>query len=203
MGVMARVGTCMDCGGETVGGLRGAVPKRCSPCNIKRKVDYNRERYQNFPEKRYQQPRASTTPRFRSIICSECSQPFEVQVRPGGLPKACDSCKHDRRLRVAREIVRPDEVRLAQRLRRYGLTVKQFEDMLQDQNGCCALCGRPPAGLEGRAALLEVDHCHESGNVRALLFQTCNTALGKFQDSPELLRKAADYVELHRMLGGQ
>lgn len=86
---------------------------------------------------------------------------------------------------------------MAQRLRRYGITLQQWLDMLVAQDGCCYLCGRRPEG-EGRKGTLEVDHCHDSGKVRALLCQTCNTALGKFQDSPELLRKAADYVERHR-----
>jgi len=42
--------------------------------------------------------------------------------------------------------------------------------------------------------LLYVDHCHSSGKVRGLLCHHCNTALGKFQDSVEVLSSAIDYL---------
>lgn len=195
--MVERVGMCEDCSTSfPASGSRGRVPKRCTGCALRRKVAANLARYRKNPPKR--QPRVAREPRFRPICCVECGLDFQVQVKPGGLPKSCDQCKHDRRLRLAREVVRPPEVRLAQRLRRYGLTPAEWQEMVAQQNGCCAICDRPPAGTEGRSAMLEIDHCHATGEVRALLCQSCNNSLGKFQDSPELLRRAADYIEFHR-----
>lgn len=60
------------------------------------------------------------------------------------------------------------------------------------QKGCCAICGRHHSAFKRRLA---VDHCHKTNKVRALLCAACNAGLGAFQDSPELLRKAANYIE--------
>jgi hypothetical protein len=65
-----------------------------------------------------------------------------------------------------------------------------YEAMLTSQGGVCAICGRPPS--EKRR--LAVDHDHATGAVRGLLCVPCNQALGRFQDSPDVLAAAAMYV---------
>jgi hypothetical protein len=42
------------------------------------------------------------------------------------------------------------------------------------------------------------DHCHLSGKFRGWLCDRCNKTLGHVKDSPELLRKLADYLEAHK-----
>jgi hypothetical protein len=42
---------------------------------------------------------------------------------------------------------------------------------------------------------LVIDHDHTTGEVRGLLCPTCNAGLGHFKDSPELLLKAALYLQ--------
>lgn len=82
---------------------------------------------------------------------------------------------------------------------KYGITLEEFEAMEAAQDGLCALCASPgtPNGRSGTKRL-SVDHCHETGRVRALLCNPCNVSLGLMKESPELLRKAADYLELFR-----
>lgn len=80
----------------------------------------------------------------------------------------------------------------AQRIEKtYGISLESFEQMLEDQEGCCFIC-RKPFEQESDAHL---DHCHVSGSVRGLLCSNCNNGLGRFLDNPEFLRRAADYLE--------
>lgn len=74
----------------------------------------------------------------------------------------------------------------------YGISYDEYLTMLTKQNNCCGLCERPESSF---ARGLCVDHDHATGRVRQLLCVNCNTALGKFQDNPDLLRKAANYIE--------
>lgn len=76
--------------------------------------------------------------------------------------------------------------------RKYGLTKEQYLSMFNEQGGRCAICEKVETDR-----YLAVDHCHETGKVRKLLCKDCNTSLGKFNDSPDLLRKAAEYLALY------
>jgi hypothetical protein len=71
-------------------------------------------------------------------------------------------------------------------LKRYGITSKDFETMLEKQNGACAVCKKKKK--------LCVDHDHETGKVRGLLCRACNTAIGNLGDSHEGLLNAAQYL---------
>jgi hypothetical protein len=78
-------------------------------------------------------------------------------------------------------------------MRKFGMTIEQYDAMLEAQGGGCFICGRPPR----EDISLHVDHDHFTGKVRGILCFCCNNALADFQDDPELLRKAAGYVSWH------
>jgi hypothetical protein len=78
------------------------------------------------------------------------------------------------------------------KLKKYGWTLEMVEDAKVAQKNLCAICG---TFMENP----EADHEHVCPPVpRELLCKPCNLALGLFKDSPEVLRKAAQYVEKHR-----
>lgn len=81
-------------------------------------------------------------------------------------------------------------------IRKYGLSIEQYEAMYKAQNGVCAICGR--LNVAGRR--LAVDHDHKTGQVRGLLCSGCNTGLGKFQDRIEILKAMIAYLENHNTL---
>lgn len=75
----------------------------------------------------------------------------------------------------------------------YGITIEEYESMRAIQNYSCAICFTPEA--ETTHGRLDVDHDHETGQVRGLLCGKCNKALGLMRDDAGLLRAAADYLE--------
>lgn len=71
---------------------------------------------------------------------------------------------------------------------RYGVTEEQVEQMIAEQGGICVICLRDEPK--------HVDHDHMTGLVRRILCFKCNGALGQFEDDPDRLRRAAEYLEL-------
>lgn len=74
--------------------------------------------------------------------------------------------------------------------RKYGITKQNYLTLWQAQGGLCSIC-ETPLGVDKRPA---VDHDHVTGKVRGLLCSKCNTGLGQFNDNPDLLLLACDYL---------
>lgn len=90
------------------------------------------------------------------------------------------------------------EARAAQRLyrllRKYGLTIEEYDEIMERQDGGCAICHATPEEGSGRWERLHVDHDHATERVRGILCHNCNSGLGHFKDDPELLRAAIHYL---------
>jgi hypothetical protein len=76
----------------------------------------------------------------------------------------------------------------------YGLTTSDYDAMLGEQGGGCAICG--VAEPEGQS--LHVDHCHDSGTVRGLLCFRGNAGLGQFDHDATRMARAAAYLQSAR-----
>lgn len=74
--------------------------------------------------------------------------------------------------------------------RTYGISADELDEMLESQNGRCAICGEKPE----RLASMHVDHDHERGHLRGLLCLSCNQGLGQFRDDPAMLLRAIVYL---------
>ena len=85
-------------------------------------------------------------------------------------------------------------------LRKYGITLEQYNQMLDAQGGVCAICKKPETakGNHGTARELAVDHCHDTGKVRGLLCSQCNTAIGKLTLADGTLESASQYLRPKR-----
>ena len=78
-----------------------------------------------------------------------------------------------------------------------GVDADRYQEMLKEQGGVCAICCKPERATDkasGKIKDLAIDHCHATGEVRALLCSNCNRALGLFNDDPAMLAKARLYV---------
>lgn len=82
-------------------------------------------------------------------------------------------------------------------MRKYGITIEDYEQMLERQNGVCAICLRPESGVDKSSTVkqLAVDHDHETGRVRGLLCFRCNVVTARFEEIGEdALDKVYEYL---------
>ncbi len=83
-------------------------------------------------------------------------------------------------------------------IRRFGITLTRYDEMVADQDGVCAICKAPPA--PSRRLSIDHDHacCPRYGScgmcIRGLLCDGCNGALGLFGDNTETIVSALDYL---------
>jgi len=78
--------------------------------------------------------------------------------------------------------------------RDYGITLEDYNNMFEEQNGVCAICGKPETS---KYTNLQVDHNHVTGKIRELLCGKCNRMLGHVNDNIDILKSAIEYLEKH------
>ena len=75
---------------------------------------------------------------------------------------------------------------------RYGITPEDYERMLKQQHGGCAMCDTTVPGTGKQ--FFDVDHCHRTGIVRGLLCGRCNKYLGWLEKNADLREVAEAYL---------
>lgn len=78
----------------------------------------------------------------------------------------------------------------------YNLTLEDYDKLLREQDGKCAICGTDTP--TGKWKVFAVDHCHKTGIVRGLLCNECNRGIGLLRDSSDILKKALDYLNRYK-----
>jgi 5-methylcytosine-specific restriction endonuclease McrA len=73
----------------------------------------------------------------------------------------------------------------------YKITVEEYDQKMLEQKGICAICPKHQSESKKKFA---VDHNHKTNQVRGLLCDNCNRALGYFQDNPDLLDSGSVYL---------
>lgn len=123
-----------------------------------------------------------------------------IQMLQVGMERRCSTCKEIRDLdqfptELKKKFGKSYTCRLCARkahrkheLKKYGLTIESYEELLTKQEGRCAVCRHEVEGL------LHVDHDHETGRVRGLLCRECNRGIGLLGDSLEILESAVQYL---------
>jgi recombination endonuclease VII len=100
---------------------------------------------------------------------------------------------------LARKKADPEKYRIYFRNRHiistYGITLAQYDEMAVKQGGVCAICGRAPNGTNHVERSLVIDHCHDTGKIRGLLCNNCNSGMGMIGDSVEHLEAAIAYLK--------
>jgi Recombination endonuclease VII len=137
--------------------------------------------------------------------CGRCNQLKPVTdfskdtARSTGLQHYCKSCNSEYYKKTRRHGSQhrsPADIRARDRhatlRRKYGISVEEYEQILAEQDGVCAICGEDEK--DQRWGCLYVDHDHKTGKIRGLLCRDCNLALGLFQDDLALLKRAVRYL---------
>jgi hypothetical protein len=70
---------------------------------------------------------------------------------------------------------------------RYGISMPQFLEMLENQSHKCGIC-------QDDLVVACVDHNHDTSEVRGLLCHKCNAGMGAFQDNSDTLQKALNWL---------
>lgn len=131
------------------------------------------------------------------MTCKKCRKPGEFSEGH----RVCKKCRakagrkyyRSALVKTAKQIYyqkRREEVTGKIRFRKYGLTQKQFDELLRKQHGRCAIC-------DETMTKVHIDHSHKTDVVRQLLCYNCNLGLGFFRDDAGIMRSAIAYIERH------
>lgn len=125
--------------------------------------------------------------------CEETKHISDFEMNGKYRRHECTSCVRSRNNKAPR-----DKLQTAERQRRYalkarfGITPEQYDEMLEKQDHCCAVCRRHKSQFKLRLA---VDHNHETREIRGLLCTHCNHVIIGRNKNGELLRRAGDYLD--------
>lgn len=136
------------------------------------------------------------------MICTSCHQekPEDAfywrkeQNRPTRRCRECHSTAMRKyRSKPVTKVKLKAEYRRRHLRKTFDMSEEEYASMASAQNNLCRICKSP----ERSARRLAIDHCHTSGKIRGLLCNPCNRGIGLLKDSPEIIRAAAVYLDLH------
>jgi len=78
--------------------------------------------------------------------------------------------------------------------RKYGLSGDDFNRLIDNQNGACAICER----TDWNGKKPGVDHDHATGKIRGILCHNCNAALGHIKDNQKTAKAIFAYLCKHQ-----
>lgn len=214
---------CRACGASWLNQSGGRPAKLCASCKAEYRYCYRCDLAKprnEFHQISGNQGRAckKCMTKLRSVTCRGCGVDWELD-RSGAPPKLCPDCEsslkycnkcgevkpHSEFNRAsgtrtglndccrgcAQEwfVTRGSKLRRANDLMtKYGVTLDEWDAMWSAQGGKCACC---QTQLTSKPAL---DHCHQTGAVRGILCNNCNTGLGKLGDTVDGLVRAEAYL---------
>ena len=137
-------------------------------------------------------------------ICNEAKPltEFYQTVRNGepyGYHGKCKSCYIKKQQKNYDPIKKRDE-----NLKRlYGIGLNEYNNLLDNQNGKCAICGttEPGGRKSGRGGAVDVfyvDHDHKTEKVRGLLCNVCNRTMGYVGENSGVLEEMIKYLQKHQ-----
>lgn len=90
-----------------------------------------------------------------------------------------------------------------QACKKYGVSLETILQQIESQFGACIICSQPETAKDnyGKTRLLCVDHCHTTGEARAMLCTRCNSAVGLIKEDPRVALNLYNYINYFKTEG--
>ena len=154
------------------------MTKICEGCHMEKTLDNYYLRY-DYGDK----------PRYHNR-CKSCQR--EIQMAYSRSERGKETAARNR-------AKQSEALKLKRALSRYGVTPDHYEQLLAAQDGRCGICNGTETYDRNRFC---IDHDHKTGQVRGLLCNRCNKALGGFKDDISTLVYATEYLQHWSALQG-
>lgn len=131
--------------------------------------------------------------------CLRCGAEFDDDLTYDGITRTCGKrrklCSRHCKVRFFNST---ENQRRWSFPKKYGITVEEYQALLEAQGGVCAICGQPETTVHSNTGTLwslNVDHDHSTGRVRGLPCVPCNRGIGFLRDDPTTIRAALEYLD--------
>jgi hypothetical protein len=137
-------------------------------------MPYNQRKTGVLKKKAHQIYRHNVDEELVEIKCNLCNKWLPVDCyyadkhRSSGYQSRCKQCQMN---------VNSKKTRFA----KYGITEEEYNRKLEEQDGLCFACQKNNANC--------IDHCHDTGQIRYILCNGCNTALGYMKEDPVAIKR--------------
>ena len=131
-----------------------------------------------------------TTGKVRGLLCQSCNFAIGCAQDSVGIIESMIHYIESYIPYIYNGKNKPKTKREYELYRAYGITDTEYKQILDNQENVCAICGIEKNGDKHFA----VDHCHDSKVIRGLLCINCNTSLGYFRDSTQIMKRAIQYL---------
>ena len=161
----------------TTNNIEPAASKICNNCRVLKDLkEFNKDKYGKFG---------------RQSQCKKCLsiKNKEYYLRTADSQRAKSRDWHS---------ANPERARERQLLRKFGLTIALYDELLLSQGGVCAIC----SGIDSGGKFMPVDHDRSccAGDiscgkcVRGILCTNCNRGLGCVRDNIDTIRGMEAYL---------
>jgi hypothetical protein len=145
---------------------------------------------------KYKHENSKRTKEVKKSFCPECNRDFIINfINKKYCSKECKE-KYNRRSYYQNNkdkwVKNWRDRTINRRIAQFGINEEQYNKILEDVEGRCEICNRHNTELKRS---LCIDHCHETNNIRGLLCNDCNVAIGRFNDNIDSLLGAIKYLQ--------
>ena len=134
--------------------------------------------------------------------CSSCSEEKSLDLfynytkSKDGKFRQCKDCQKDSVRRYKKKMGKAyyERERYYKWKATYGLSKEEYEEMLNEQDGKCAICESDVHLVDNNGKRSAIDHCHNTGKVRGILCNNCNRGIGFLGDNSKVVKKALSYL---------